>query len=120
MWSGHVSAAPLDLVGVVITSDEDLDFGRRWYAQYRYMWPWVNDGDDGMEAHPAIAHLWAVYHQHTLSSSWAEVLIQRRHAAGLDGIWHSSAEWLCCVCGIDEYVGMSDSDQESDYDEESD
>ena len=57
VWSGHVSTAPTDLVGVTITSDEDLDFGRRWYAQYRYMWPWVNDGDDGMEAHPAIAHL---------------------------------------------------------------
>ena len=27
-WSGHVSSAPRDLVGVMIISDEDLEFGR--------------------------------------------------------------------------------------------
>ena len=64
VWSGHVSSAPRDLVGVMITSDEDLDFGRKWYATYGNTWPFVEAGDEGPEVHPAFAYLYPVYHQH--------------------------------------------------------
>ena len=120
VWSGHVSSAPRDLVGVMIISDEDLDFGRKWYATYGYTWPHVDDGDEGPEVHPAIAHLWPVYHQHVLSSNWDKVLIRRRHAAGLDGIWHSSAKWLCCICGIDNDKRITFEEYESDVSDSDD
>jgi hypothetical protein len=101
VWSGHVSAAPMDLVGVVIVSDEDLEFGRRWAAKYKHIWPWVNDGDDGMEAHPAIAYLDILYYRRSSINTWDELLTQRRRAAGLDGIWRSSRDWVACTCGIE-------------------
>jgi hypothetical protein len=115
VWSGHVSSAPRDLVGVMIISDEDLDFGRKWYATYRNIWPFVETGEDP-NVHHAFENLHSVYLQHVVRNSrnWNDVLIRRRHAAGLDGgIWHSSAEWLCCICGIDNEKRIT-------YDEEAD
>ena len=72
--------------------------------------------DEGPEVHPAFAYLYPVYHQHILSNNcnWNDVLIRRRHAAGLDGIWHSSREWLCCICGIDNNKRVTFEEYESD------
>ena len=117
-WSGHVSSAPRDLVGVMIISDEDLEFGRNWYAKYGQAWPLVSGWDPEVgtdeEVHPALEYLDELYHQNSRRDDWASSLMQRRHAAGLDGIWYTSRVWTSCICGLDahEFIGADSVDPE--------
>ena len=117
-WSGHVSSAPRGLVGVMIMSDEDLEFGRNWHAKYGQVWPLVSGWDPEVgtdeEVHPALDYLDELYHQNSRRDDWASSLMQRRHAAGLDGIWYTSRVWTSCICGLDahEFIGADSVDPE--------
>ena len=82
------------------------------------MWPLVSGWDPEIgtdeEVHPALEYLDELYHQNSRRDDWASSLMQRRHAAGLDGIWYTSRVWTSCICGLDahEFIGADSVDPE--------
>ena len=100
-WRGPARDAPADLVGVCITTAEDIPFGDAWYATYKVQWPVIEVTDDCEEIiHPGLAHL--CNRSEEFYKDWREQLDMRHDFANEHRtVYYRPTITRCSTCQAD-------------------